>query len=201
MLAVTEYGNVAFWSTRAVTSDVVEQARLKRRELFGLTSATIFVVNMSIRKHTIQSYGAIEDVVSTGRANTITNNMRNYLTREEYYEGARIVYEQICTLMQKGRIPQPMKYLSNGCIALLAALMLLLRVVIRYSSTLRRPEVIRTAGELRITNYDRRKTGRKRTYSPRQRDHDSGCGGSSCSSCGGGGSSCSSCGSGGSSSF
>ena len=197
MLPVTEYGNLAFWSTDAYASNEIEQARLKRKELFGFESASIFAVNMNIRRVSIQSYGEMYDVITKSRANTITNNIRNYLTREDYYNGARIAFEQIGTLMHDGRIPQQMKYLSNACIALLIALMVLLRVVIRRASTLLRPEVVHIGGgEPVLSDIVSFRTGETRTYSPPSSDS-----GSSCSSCGGGGSSCGGCGGGGSSSF
>ncbi|MBQ4016478.1 MAG: TPM domain-containing protein, partial [Oscillospiraceae bacterium] len=79
MQPLTAYGNVAFWSTREYASDEVEQARLKRRALFDLESGSILVISMEIRRVSIQSYGAMYEVLTPARANSITNNVRNYL--------------------------------------------------------------------------------------------------------------------------
>ena len=95
MKPLTQFGNVAFWSTDEYTYNEVEQARLKRRSLFGLTSATIFVVNMNVRKISIQSYGLIEESINSSYANTITNNVRGYATRGDYCGAASNAYNQI----------------------------------------------------------------------------------------------------------
>ena len=199
MMPLTEYGSVAFWSTREDASDELEQARLKRRELFELSSGSIFVINMNLRKVTIQSYGAMYDVITSSRANSITNNVRNYLTRGEYYAASRMAFSQMNSLMHGNRIAQPMKILSNACIALMVGLMLMLQRVFRYASTFRKPSVPQIVGAtaLAFTAGAAVCTGSKKRYSPRSSDS----GGSSCSSCSSGGSSCSSCGGGGSSSF
>ncbi len=198
MVPITAYGNVAFWTTDEYARDEVEQARLKRRDLFGMESGLILVINMNVRKVSIQSYGTINKTISADRANTITNNVRNYLTRGSYYEGASVAFGQVYRVLEGSRIPQPMKYLSNAAIALMLSLMLMLPFVFRYSSTYRRgdPILIAAATALSFAGAAISLTGRdkrKISYS------DGGSsGGSSCSSCG---SSCSSCGSGGSSSF
>lgn len=197
MQELTEYGNVAFWSTREYASDEIEQARLKRRELFDLTSGSILVVNMEIRKVTIQSYGEMYDVLTTARANSITNNVRNYLTRGEYYSAAQKAYSQMNSLMRGNRIAQPMKHLSNACIALMVGLMLMIGRVFRQSSTFRKSDEAQVIGAtaLAFATAAVVSRGQKREYDPPSSDS-----GSSCSSCSSG-SSCSSCGGGGSSSF
>ena len=202
MKPITRYGNVAFWTTEIRASDEIEQARLKRRELFELTSGTIFVINMNIRKLTIQSYGEMYDVVTKARANSITNYVRNYATRGEYYSAAKIAFGQIYDLMRGSRIPEPMKHLSNACIALMAGLIIMLMTVFGFASTFRVPtgkEIIAAGtAAFAMTTVHTAFRGITSRYSP-QSDSSSG---SSCSSCGGGGgSSCSSCGGGGSSSF
>ncbi len=197
MRPITEYGSVAFWTTDKETYNEVEQARMKRRELFGLNSATILVINMKVRKVSIQSYGRIYETVTVERANTITNNVRNYLTRGEYYDGAAMAFRQIDRILDGGRIPQPMKYLSNASIALILSLMAMLPLAFRYASTFRRadPLALVKIGTLAVTGANLKYRSETRV----KQSSDSG--GSGCSSCGGGGSSCSSCGGGGSSSF
>ena len=123
MQPLTAYGNVAFWSTREYASDEVEQARLKRRALFDLESGSILVINMEIRRVSIQSYGAMLEVLTPARANSITNNVRNYLTRGEYYIASQKAYSQMNSLLLGNRIAQPMKHLSNACIAEVVAQM------------------------------------------------------------------------------
>ena len=204
MKPITEFGHVAFWSTKDYARSEVEQARLKRRELFGMESGAILAINMNIRKVSIQSYGTINHTISKAQANTITNNVRNYLTRGEYYQGAKKAYGQIYTLLVKGRIPQPMKYFSNAVIALTAAMILMLFFVLRHASSFEKPDAIKVIETGAIPaallyHASSRLTRTRREYVPVSSSSGSS-GGSSCSSCSSG-SSCSSCGSGGSSSF
>ncbi len=196
MRPITRFGSVAFWTTDEYTRNEVEQARLKRRELFGLESGVILVINMNVRKVSIQSYGLINETISAAQANTITNNVRGYLTRGQYYEGASTAFGQIGRLLEGGVIPQPMKYLSNACIALMLSLILMLPLAFRYASTFRKGDPLKMveAGALAFTGAAARYLCETRTERPKSS------GGSSCSSCSSG-SSCSSCGSGGSSSF
>ena len=140
MQPLTAYGNVAFWSTREYASDEVEQARLKRRALFDQESGSILVINMEIRRVSIQSYGAMYEVLTPARANSITNNVRNYLTRGEYYIASQKAYSQMNSLLRGNRIAQPMKHLSNACIALMVGLILMIGRVFRQSSTFRRED-------------------------------------------------------------
>ena len=198
MEPITAFGNVAFWTTDQYARDEVEQARLKRRELFGLESGIILVINMNVRKVSVQSYGTINDTITADRANTITNNVRNYLTKGDYYGGASTAFRQIFRLLDGGRIPQPMKYLSNAAIALMLSLMLMLPFAFRYASSFRKgdPILIAGAGAAALSF-----TGVAAKFKGNDYQKISSDSGSSCSSCSSGGSSCSSCGSGGSSSF
>ncbi len=197
MQPLTAYGSVAFWSTREYASDEIEQARLKRRALFDLESGSILVINMEIRRVTIQSYGAMYEVLTPARANSITNNVRNYLTRGEYYTASQKAYSQMNSLLRGNRIAQPMKHLSNACIALMVGLILMIGRVFRQSSTFRREDEAQVIGATALAFAAAAvvNRGQKREYSPPSSDS-----GSSCSGCSSG-SSCSSCGGGGSSSF
>ena len=198
MKPLTEFGSVAFWTTEDYASNEIEQARLTRRELFGFDDAAIFAVNMNIRKLTIQSYGSMYDVLTKSRANTITNNVRRYATKGDYYEAARRAFSQMLSLMRGNRIAQPMKHFSNACIALMLGLILMLSRVFKTVSR-RAPEtdelVVLAARPVVFNSPQLTYTGEDREYSPPSSDSGSSSG---CSSCSRG---CSSCGGGGSSSF
>ena len=188
MIPLTEYGNAAFWSTRESASSELVQAEQRRRSLFDLESASILVINMNLRTVSIQSYGTLYDVITSSRANSITNNVRNYLTRGQYYTGASKAFSQMDSLMRGNRIAQPMKVLSNICIALMIGLMLMLRQVFRYASTFRKPNLPQIIGAtaLAFTAVTVAGNGSRRTYSPLSSDDSDDDGFSSGSSRGGG---------------
>lgn len=197
MIPLTEYGNVAFWSTRENASNELVQAEQRRRSLFDLESASILVINMNLRTVSIQSYGTLYDVITVYRANSITNNVRNDLTRGQYYSASAKAFSQMESLMRGNRIAQPMKILSNLCIALMIGLMLMLRQVFRYASTFRKPSLPQIVGAtaLAFTAVTVAGKGARRTYSPLSSD-DSDDGGYSGGSSWSGGSSSSGGGSG-----
>ena len=97
MAPITAYGNIAFWTTMEPTSNEIDSARLKRKELFGFSSAGIFAVNMSVKKLTIQSYGDINSVITDSYARSITDNVKNYASTGDYYTCAQMAFQQIYT--------------------------------------------------------------------------------------------------------
>ena len=172
MIPLTEYGNVAFWSTRESASDELVQAEQRRRGLFDLESASILAINMNLRTVAIQSYGTLYDVITSSRANSITNNVRNDLTRGQYYAASSKAFSQMESLMRGNRIAQPMKLLSNICISLMIGLMLMLGQVFRYASTFRKPNQPQIIGAtaLALTAVTVARNGARQTYSPLSSD-------------------------------
>ena len=63
-------------------------------------------------------------------ANTITDNIYRYASKEEYYNCAYNAYDHALTLLKGGMISQPMKYISNALIALVSALLLNFMVLV-----------------------------------------------------------------------
>ena len=101
MKPITEFGDIAFWSTGEDADDAVEQAGEKRQELFGRESGTILVVNINLRKVSINSYGRIYERVPENEAKTVTNNISEFLSNQEYYQGAQAAFEQIEILLRE----------------------------------------------------------------------------------------------------
>jgi len=220
MKPVTAYGNVAFWTTQEYASDEIDQARLKRKELFGYESAAIFVINMHIRKLTIQSYGKINDALSDSLARSITNNVSHYATAQDYYECARNAYLQMYDVVEGRTISEPMKITSYVVIACMLGLIIALAAAFSKRSNPLLQEVDPSAHGVKaegcfegqpqmvfvsstvehqepVRVYSRSGSSCSSCSSGSSCSSCSSCSsGSSCSSCGGGG-----CGSGGSSSF
>ena len=126
MKPLTAYGNVALWTTSEYHSNEIEQARLKRKELFSMDSAAVFVINMKIRKLTIQSYGTINQYVTDSKARSITDNVKSYASNEQYYLAAKNAFEQMYDVLIGEIIPEPMKYTSYAVLALLIGMLAVL---------------------------------------------------------------------------
>lgn len=210
MKPVTAYGNAALWTTEEYAYNEIDQARLKRKELFNFDSACIFAINMDIRKLTIQSYGTINDSVTDSFARSITDNVKGYATSEDYYTCCKTAFSQILTVCEKRHISEPLKVSGYIVISLMSGLILAIGIAFsKKHNPLVQSYLYETdmpyhvEGDFKGTINTIYVTETTVHRPPVSSSSGSGCSScssgsscSSCSSCGGGG-----CGSGGSSSF
>ena len=134
MKPITEYGNVAFVSIDYNPNYSTDAyVREYYRSVFGRDSGIVFIIDMDERYIWIHSDGAIYKRVTTSYANTITDNVYDYASDMEYYECASKAYEQIYTVLEGGRIAQPMKYICNLLLAVILALLINFMIVMWYS--------------------------------------------------------------------
>ncbi len=125
MQVITAYGNVAFKSIDYDPySDTGDYAYDYYAEVFGSQSGTIFLIDMDNRKIWIHSNGDIYDIVTKSYADTITDNVYTYASDADYYKCASEAYKQITRLLSGQKISQPMKYISNGLLALILGLII-----------------------------------------------------------------------------
>ena len=195
MIPITEYGHIGFCSIKQSTSNALEQAREIRKNMFGMDSGSVFVINMNVRQINIQSYGRIYQYITSSKAKSITDNVRRYATNRDYYSAASQAYSQMLTVIEGGVIAEPMRYLSYGGIALMIGMICALMIVFltRFNLNIRN-KITEDANTLNLVVYENVLTSKKvvRTVSS-----SSGCGGGG-GGCGGGGGGC---GGGGGSSF
>ena len=123
MEGILAYGNAGF-ITVSQYENTSSYAKAKYRELFGHDSGILFVIDMGRRNIWIYCDGKIYRSIDKAYSNTITDNVYRYASRGEYYQCAKKVFEQALTLLQGGRIAQPMKYISNFLIACVSALLI-----------------------------------------------------------------------------
>ena len=121
---ITAYGNVAFKTIDSNYMSTENYARSYYKDMFGTASGTLFLIDMDNRIIWIHSDGAVYKVITTAYANTITDNVYRYASDEEYFVCAQKAFEQMLSLLQGQKIAQPMKYISNGLLAIILALLL-----------------------------------------------------------------------------
>lgn len=189
MKEITVWGNVVFKTIDDNPTSTGLFAERYYHELFDKNSGTLFLIDMDNRNIWIFSDGAVYRTVTQSYADTVTDNVYRYASREEYYECAAKVFEQITSLLKGQRIAQPMKYISNFLLA--ATLALLFNFVFVLSVTkIRRPrqdELLRTVQKrFTSTKVNATFTHKSKTYSP-QSSGSSGGGGGGHSGGGGGG--------------
>lgn len=197
MKPLTDYGNVAYWTTDEYTSNEIDQARQARYSLFEYDSAVIFSVNMNVRKLTIQAYGDMLKSITPSVARSVTNNVKNYATNREYYECAKNAFEQMHQVLQGESIAEPMKYTSYAVIALMTGVIVALCVAFsqRCNPLRRQYSHASVTGSGTVVTSDL-----QGTLVRRETIHTGSSGGGG-GGCGGGGGGGGGCGGGGSSSF
>jgi len=130
---LTAYGHAAVITSAAGhSSDTGEYARSLYRGLYGTESGTLFLIDMNSRMIWIFSDGAVYRTITTPYANIITDNVYRLASIGMYYECASSVIEQELTLLEGGKIAQPMKYATNALMALaLSCLLCFVYVIVR----------------------------------------------------------------------
>ena len=190
MKPLTKYGHIAFVSTSNNTTSVESFADSYYHSAYGTQSGTIFIIDMSNRKIYIFSDGANYRTVTSAKAYSITDNTYTYATNKEYYNCASYSFRQIYTILDGGKIAEPMRYTSNIFIALALAFFLSFLYILsksRMNKASVRAIVNNCDINFEIGETSATKTGQHSVYSPQSSGSSSGGGGGGGSSGGGGG--------------
>ena len=124
MIPLTEYGSVAFWSTREESADVQTQAEEKRRALFGEESSCIVVINKAYQQLSIQSHGQLAKVVTSSRAGRIAVRGSTDLTRGQTYNAVSEAFSQLGTLTGSSKTAANLRVFCNLFLSLMIGLTL-----------------------------------------------------------------------------
>ena len=196
MIALTKYGNIAFKTIKENNTSTNLYASDYYHKNFDTSSGTVFLIDMDNRKIYIFSDGYNYTIINNNKANIITDNIYMYASKENYYECASKAFEQMNTLLEGGKISEPMRYISNALISLVVAFLINIIVVLKSTKISRAEskEVLNNCNiSFKVDNIVGKKTGVDRVYSPVSESSGSSGGGSSGggggSSGGGGGSS------------
>lgn len=147
MTALTEFGNVGFISCENYSASTASYSAQRYASLFGSDSGVILVIDMGQRMIYIKNNGAVSKIITNAYSNTITDNIYRYASDGDYYGCASSAYSQLGTLLQGGKISQPMRYISAALLALVLGFLtnyLFLRTVTRPGKA-RQEEIIDAA--------------------------------------------------------
>lgn len=192
MVKLTEFGNIAFVSIDENSTSAPVFADNYYHEHFGTESGSLFLIDMDNRKIYIFSDGYNYSIITNSKANIITDNIYSYATYEHYYDCAYNAFEQMNTLLSGGKIFEPMRHLSNGVLAIVAAFFINFIIVLINSNVKKasNSEILKTCDiSFNAANIVGRKTGTHSVYSPQSSSSggSSGGGGGGGHSGGGGG--------------
>ena len=128
MVPVTAYANAGFVTHDAYGSGsgtVLDKAKAWGNRRFGSGAAyTVFMIDMSTRRLGIFSSQRVYSLLTTAKANTITDNVYKYASREDYDGCAKEAFRQIAQVMKGEKLNEPMKNVSNIFLALICAILI-----------------------------------------------------------------------------
>ena len=169
MKRLTEFGNIAFKSIDSNDTSTANFASSYYHSNFGTSSGTLFVIDMANRQIYIFSDGKNYSVITNSKAEIITDNIYTYATNKNYYECASSAYSQMYTLLNGGKIAEPMRHISNGILALVLAFFINFMTVL-FNQHLKKAsddEIIENCDvNFSLSNLSATKTGSHRVYSP-----------------------------------
>ena len=125
MEAVAQYCNVGFYTYSGSSSrDVLDKAEDWGRSRFGNAEFTVFMIDMKTRRIGIYSTQQIHRIVTTAKANTITDNVYKYATRGQYADCAKEAFAEIRQTLEGYEVASPMRYATNALVAIAVAILL-----------------------------------------------------------------------------
>ena len=133
MYKLTEYTSAAFSTIDDNPTTTSSYAQSYCHQKFGSGDGTVFVIDMDNRNIWIWSDGNSYRKITSRKADTITDNIYRYASKGEYYECSREAFDEMYDVLAGQRIAQPMRYIGNALLALLAALFINYRIVIASS--------------------------------------------------------------------
>lgn len=170
MEKLTEYGNILFKTIdKNPFSLTSKYASTYYYEKCKNQSGTVFLIDMDNRIIYIYSDGNNYKTITTEKAEVITDNIYQYATNKQYYKCATEAFSQIYTLLQGGKIAEPMKYISNGVMAVMLALLAnfaIFKVATRNKVASSNEQIEECEIFFEHTKPETTKTGQHRVYSP-----------------------------------
>jgi len=170
MNKLTEYGNIIFKSINTnpnYSTDAYAKKYYNSR--FGSQSGTVFLIDMYKRNIYIFSNGNNYNTITNEKAEVITDNIYTYASKKQYYKCASEAFSQIYTLLQGGKIAEPMKYISNAVIAVMLALLInfaIFKVATRNKAATGNEQIKECERFFEHSTPTVKQTGEHREYSP-----------------------------------
>lgn len=104
---ITNHGNVAFVSVDYNYDSTEDYANEVYSDLFDEDDGTLFLIDMDNRMIYIRSDAKLNQKITEAYANTITDNVYRFASKEEYFECANQAFEQIYKVLEGEKIAQP----------------------------------------------------------------------------------------------
>ena len=166
---LTSYGNVIFKSISDNNGSASSYAGYYYHSRFSNESGTLFLIDMDNREIYIFSDGYNYKIINKDKAYIITDNVYRYATSGDYYKCASYAFSQIKTLLDGGKILEPMRYISNFTISIIVAFFICYFIVIigsRKRSASYKDILSKSKVSFAVSDSSATKTGSHRVYDP-----------------------------------
>ena len=170
MKAITAYGNAGFVSCDNTSETTEDYSASRYYSLFGTESGALLVIDMGNRMLYLKNNGKISEIVTNAYSNTITDNIYRYAYNGDFYTCASTAFDQVGTLMEGGKIAQPMRFISAALLSLILGLLLnyLFLMLVTTPNKADAGEIIDAANvDFRLRNPAARHVNTTKVYSPR----------------------------------
>lgn len=169
MMPLTQYGNIVFKSINENSSSTSQYAEDFYFNKYGEKSGTIFLFDMFNRMIYIYSEGENYKTITKSKADIITDNVYTYASRKDYYQCASVAFEQMNTLLDGGKILEPMRYIGNILIATVSGFLFVF-IWIQCGSKLKKSsnkDILKNCKiKFDVKKVTAQKTGEHKEYSP-----------------------------------
>lgn len=183
MTALTKYGHIALHTVPVGGnnySSTADYAENYYHNKFGTESGTVFIIDMDKRMIYIFSDGENYNVITDSKADIITDNIYKYATNKDYYSCANTAFDQINTLLDGGKILEPMRHISNIFVAIILGFFVNFLIVssnAKIKKASAQNVLSKCDVDVKASNITGKKTGTHRVYSPQSSGGSSGGGG------------------------
>ena len=190
MISITEYGHVGFVTINENQYHSESSfARNYSHEVFGsYVSSTVFLIDMDTRHIYLFNNGDIEKKISANKSEVITDNTFRYATNKDYYKCANETFRQVYTVINGGKINEPMRHISNFVMSIAIAV-LLGYIIVSNATKIKKQVVVKNYSQaFAIANAVATYTGDHTVYCPPSSSSGGGSSGGGGGGGGGGGS-------------
>ncbi|MDO4203471.1 MAG: TPM domain-containing protein [Selenomonadaceae bacterium] len=164
------YGNMIFVTVKLKNSQYEKFAEDTYYKLCGNEPGALFQIDMGNRKLTLSTSTGLDERLRSER-DTIVDNIYTLATRKQYYACASECFREIRAVLHNQNIAHDMRYITNGILALILALLLnFIAVFLTTRKKVSKEELfgkMSSIGEVSI--LDIAEGNRTKTYSPRSK--------------------------------
>ncbi|MBP5359426.1 MAG: TPM domain-containing protein [Treponema sp.] len=124
--ALTQWGNAIVYTTYEGSGSSAEDfAATVYEDTFAPgENGAIFLIDMDRRWLQIHTDGSVNKIVTPNYCQSITDNVYKMATIGDYYSCVSEAFKQMTTLLEGGKISQPMKHASNALFAIIIAMII-----------------------------------------------------------------------------